>query len=90
MQVLLQNALLNAASDAVSLQQRRNAQGTFAAVITGTATVVLEGRFNDQTPWITLGSRTASGAALVPLLPQVRARVSSGAGTVNFAGLDAL
>jgi hypothetical protein len=54
------------------------------AEITGTATVVVEGRTADDLSWQTIFTFTASGAERISAFPQVRMRVSVYvAGTVN-------
>jgi hypothetical protein len=50
--------------------------GIVQAVITGTATVVLEGSL-DNTNWVTITSFTASGGSGVLLWPYLRGNVTS-------------
>lgn len=63
--------------------------GIFQVDISGTATVVLEGRISPQMTWATIDTYTASGAGRISLFPHMRARVSAYTSGTIRAELDA-
>lgn len=60
--------------------------GVLQVSIETSGTVTVEGRLSAVYPWASIHSVTASGAAEVPLLPQMRATLTGGSGAIR-AGL---
>lgn len=54
-------------------------------VISGTATVALEGRVSPDLPWVQIDSLTSSAVNVYARVPQIRVNVLSVAGTVTVA-----
>lgn len=71
----------------VTTPDRIDGYRLFKAVLSSTATVVLQGRFNDDDAWHTIKTYTATGADSIALWPQMRTTLADNIGTVS-AWLD--
>ena len=71
----------------VTTPQRIDGYRVFKVVISGAATVLLQGRMHADDAWHTIETYTATGADSVAMFPQMRTSMSGNNGTVD-AWLD--
>lgn len=62
---------------------RRGVKRLFQASISVAGTVTLQGRVSGEMPWVTITSRTASGAELVDVYPEMQCTLAGNTGSVS-------